>query len=606
LTYPDGFWVGKDEHNGLPSLERPDAPKSRWSWEAVAAVERPADPVVSPDGATVAFVVHGECSDVWTVGVDGGFPTRITTDRGPYMSWASSPLAWSPDGSRLAFVQDGAVWVVPGDGGEAKEIHDGDTPSWVDDETLLVTIDRDSKTRLALLPLDDPWPKAVSPEGWEVYGSRPVPGGALFVRFPDDDLNASQIWRVELPDGTPEQLTGVAGMHDFDPEPSPDGKTIVFSSERDGWYGLRALDLATGSERALTNVEADLTGARWHQSGDRLVAIRFRRGRSDLVVVDYPSGEISIVSEGGEWAYPSWAGDDIVAVHEDHRTPPRMVRVGADGTLHQLTGPPPSQTSKTPHASFQEVTYPSFDGLEIHGFLFEPQHAEGRTAPAVVYPHGGPTAAYTDSWDGVAQYFVDKGYAWLAINFRGSTGYGRDFERANHGVWGVADTEDCLAAADYLAGLSWVDPERIAIFGASYGSYMALASLARDPRHRFAGGVLKYGDSDIATSWAQGNRSGREDLERQMRTPATARQAYRDGSPLWLAENIEVPMLIAHGEQDEIVHPDQSAQLVEELKRLGKRFEYVTYPTEAHGLLRVGPFVHFHRRLERFLDWHLM
>ena len=94
--------------------------------------------------------------------------------------------------------------------------------------------------------------------------------------------------------------------------------------------------------------------------------------------------------------------------------------------------------------------------------------------PAVVYPHGGPTDCYADDWDGHAQYFVDKGYAWLAINFRGSTGYGRDFERKNHGVWGVDDTKDCLAAADYLRTLDWVDGERLGIFGASYGSYMAL------------------------------------------------------------------------------------------------------------------------------------
>ena len=102
--------------------------------------------------------------------------------------------------------------------------------------------------------------------------------------------------------------------------------------------------------------------------------------------------------------------------------------------------------------------------------------------PAVVYPHGGPTDAYADEWDGHAQYFVDKGYAWLAINFRGSTGYGRDFERRNHGVWGVDDTKDCLAAADFLRTLDWVDGERLGIFGASYGSYMALLRGDRRPR----------------------------------------------------------------------------------------------------------------------------
>jgi dipeptidyl aminopeptidase/acylaminoacyl peptidase len=211
-----------------------------------------------------------------------------------------------------------------------------------------------------------------------------------------------------------------------------------------------------------------------------------------------------------------------------------------------------------------------------------------------------------DEWDGVAQYFVDKGYAWFAINFRGSTTYGREFERADHGVWGVADTEDCLAAYDHLASLDWIDSSRVAIFGASYGSYMATHSVIDDPQHRFACAVAKYGDCDILTSWAQSDLVGRLDLERMMGHPRDHREWYRAGSPIHRVENIAVPILVAHGELDERVHPLQAVELVDALKRLGRQFEYVTYPTEGHGLLRTEPFLHFHQRLERFLDWHLM
>ena len=255
----------------------------------------------------------------------------------------------------------------------------------------------------------------------------------------------------------------------------------------------------------------------------------------------------------------------------------------------------------------EEVTFGSRDGLEIPALLFRPATASAeRPAPAVVYPHGGPTDAYADEWDGHAQFFLDKGYAWLAVNFRGSTGYGREFERANHGVWGVKDVWDCLAAADHLRGLDWVDGERLAIFGSSYGSYMALLSVTDDPEHRFRCAVAKYGDCDILTSWAQGDREGVQDLERMMGHPATAREAYRAGSPFHRLAQVTVPLLVAHGERDDRVSPKQSEQLVAELRRLGKRFEYVTYPTEAHGFLRHGPQLHFYRRLERFLDWYLI
>jgi dipeptidyl aminopeptidase/acylaminoacyl peptidase len=223
----------------------------------------------------------------------------------------------------------------------------------------------------------------------------------------------------------------------------------------------------------------------------------------------------------------------------------------------------------------------------------------------VVYPHGGPTSHYGDEWDGHAQYFVDKGYAWLAINFRGSTSYGLEFERANHGDWGVGDVDDCIAAAGYLAGLGWVDPGRVAIYGASYGSYLALASLVREDTP-YACAVAKYGDCDILTSWAQGDREGIADLERMMGRPADNRQAYRAGSPVHDIGRINRPILVAHGERDARVHPKQSEELVEALDQVGATYEYFTYPTEGHGLLRREPQLHFYRRMERFLDWYLM
>ena len=147
------------------------------------------------------------------------------------------------------------------------------------------------------------------------------------------------------------------------------------------------------------------------------------------------------------------------------------------------------------------MTFESFDGLEIPAFLMRPRGASPeRPVPAVVYPHGGPTDCYADEWDGHAQYFVDSGYAWLAVNFRGSTGYGRDFERLGHGVWGVDDTKDCLAAADFLRTLEWVDGERLGIFGASYGSYMSLCAVTFDPEHRFRCAVLRHGAAACRTS----------------------------------------------------------------------------------------------------------
>jgi dipeptidyl aminopeptidase/acylaminoacyl peptidase len=135
---------------------------------------------------------------------------------------------------------------------------------------------------------------------------------------------------------------------------------------------------------------------------------------------------------------------------------------------------------------------------------------------------------------------------------------------------------------------------------------MAFSSLAH-PKNRFACGASKYGgDSDILTSWAQGDRAGREDLERQMGHPSSNRKAYHAGSPIHGIERITRPLLLAQGEKDSRVHPGQAEDLVEGLDRIGATYEYITYPGEGHGLLRRDSQIHFFRRLERFLDWHLM
>jgi dipeptidyl aminopeptidase/acylaminoacyl peptidase len=408
--------------------------------------------------------------------------------------------------------------------------------------------------------------------------------------------------------GAVRRLTGVPDMHDRSPEWSPDGHAIAYASERSGFYELHLVGRDGANDRPLTSTGADHSDHEWHPDGTRLLAVRCERNRFHLVVVDAADGSAEELARGGTWCTPHWtAAGDIIAGYEDHATPRELRRLAAGAEPSTIHAPAPRAIRHAPHAELEDVAYRSFDGVEIPAFLMRPRNASADApVPAVVYPHGGPTSYYGDDWDGHAQYFVDKGYAWLAINFRGSTGYGREFERLNHGVWGVDDTKDCLAAADFLRTLDWVDGERLGIFGASYGSYMALLSVTDDPEHRFRCAVPKYGDCDITTSWAQGDRNGVQDLERMMGTPAQAREAYIAGSPYHRLENVEVPLLIAHGERDERVSPKQSEQLVARLRRLGKTFEYVTYPTEAHGLLRAGPQLDFYRRLERFLDWNLI
>ncbi|MBN1528701.1 MAG: S9 family peptidase [Thermoleophilaceae bacterium] len=613
------IWIGKEEHEGVLAQPRKDLkPPPHWRLEAVARTPRPRSLTVAADRRRAVMIEDGETSDVWLVDLESlGPPERLTTGRDPMPYWEDAEPRLSPGGETVAYVDGKHVWLAPTAGGPPRRLAEGTSAVWTPDGRLVIGVKRDDTSRLAIVDADDAWPRrlatdhgglgehgdegdaAVSPDGTEV----------AYMFWPREDLKRGEIRVAAIDGGGVRVLASAPGMMADSPAWSPDGSTIVYRSEHSGFHELHAVARDGSGERQLTSAGADHSQADWHPDGTRLVCVRGRRNRFDLVVVDARDGSADVLAEGGTWSCPHWtAAGGVVAAYDDHATAPELRALTPGAPARTIHAPAPRAIRSAPHAALEDVAFPTFDGREIPGFLMRPREGSsmGSPVPAVVYPHGGPTDAYTDAWDGHAQYFVDRGYAWLAVNFRGSTGYGRDFERLNHDDWGVGDTKDCLAAADYLRTLDWVDGDRLGIFGASYGSYMALLAVTDDPEHRFRCAVCKYGDCDITTSWAQGDRMGVQDLERMMGPPSGARDAYIAGSAYHRLENVRAPLLIAHGEQDIRVSPKQSEQLVARLRRLGKTFEYVTYPTEAHGLLRAEPQLDFYRRLERFLNWTLM
>lgn len=595
-------WLGREEHGGVPSQVRPDfLLPPHWRLDAIYATARPHHPAVSPNGTHIAFILSAEAtSDIYTVPVTGGQPVRLTTNRKLASYWEDTGPKWSPDGTAIAYTSGDDTFIVEVDGGPPRRLPGVALGHWLTDTQLVVIVDRKRTTRLALVSVDDPWPLPFGPKGGDVGQVSVAEDGRVVATFwPRDDFNRSDII-VARPDGDWITLVGHEDRRALDAAVT--GNRVSYALEEGDWRAVYVTDLDGASHDILAKDDADFSDLTWSRDGTRLTAIRSRRGQADLVTIAR-DGTVETVETGGLWQTPAWAGDTLVAVHESYDTAPRLVSLDETKPEVLLDGAPAS-VATAPHRGFQRVTYTTSDGVDIEGFLFKPDDTS-RPVPAVVYPHGGPTSVYGDEWDGHAQYFIDKGYAWFAINFRGSTTYGLGLERANHDDWGVGDTRDCIEAGRFLRGLDWIDGERLAIFGASYGSYLALTSLVH-PENPFACGVAKYGDCDILTSWAQGDRPGGDDLERMMGHPSANRRGYHAGSPIHAIEGIDRPILIAHGEKDARVHVKQAEELVAELKRLGKRYEYVTYPDEGHGFLRRDPQIDFYKRLEKFLDWHLM
>lgn len=619
-----------EERHGWPAQARPDRQlPDPWTPELLTGWNHIHHHGLSPDGQHLAFVWQREGnSDLYVMPIHGpadqGFrdawPRRLTFDRPAQPSWTDCPPRWSPDNHLLTYAARGDIWLVAIDGGRPRRLTEGQfgdsTPIFSPDGSRVYFVSGrgDHENLCYTTPAAD-WPVALTRLPGDISDPRPSPDGrqVAFVFHPPDDLNRREICLVSSEGGEVRHLTGAPAVWDMQPRWAPDSSAIAFTSNRSGWTELYLFTLATGELRQLTSSEADVASFGWSPGGRRIALAINRNGAADLYLLKVASGELQPLRLANGWhSLPQWRSDRhwLTVEYESASTLPDVWRVDTiTGEARPVTFSTPPALAAAGMVEPEFVTFPSSRGAVIPGLLFRPARASAaQPCPAIVYPHGGPTDEHARYFDMTAQWLVAKGYAVLTPNYRGSTGYGLAHQQALHGNWGVLDCDDVLAAADYLAGLDWVDGDRLGIFGASYGSYLAVLALARDDRQprRFKCGVAKYGDCDILASWAQGDRPGREDLERQMGHPAANRAAYRAGSPVHDVANIQAPLLILHGDDDVRVHPKQSQQLVEALKSHDKTFELVVYAGEGHGFLQPANLQHFYAALERFLDWYLL
>jgi dipeptidyl aminopeptidase/acylaminoacyl peptidase len=607
----------KYERNGWPSLKRPDLkPPEGWSLSLLTSLERIRTHSLSPDGKTIAYIKDGESlSDVFMLPLNGRWPARITTDRPLAPYWDDEIPAWSPDGQGLAFGVKGHVHVVPREGGLPKKITDftsaASGPRFMPDSRgLIVTVERNDIDQLLLTDIDGCWPRALTVDtAGDHWDARPSPDGKrityILRRF--DDLNRLDVILLEIETGKSITLYGKPSTRALSPKWSPDGEWIAFiaqETERDEIYLVRP---SGEGLHQLTNTGYDVAQFEWSPNSKQLAVIFNRNGSFDLSLAEAETGSVVDLRTGaGVHSNPNWSPDGVFLTYEYESSllPPDLYRIDLSSKqVTQLTFSTPPAILKNKKILPEIVTYKSYDGLEIPAFLYRPERPNGA---AVLYPHGGPKDQYVFFWDDLAQYFTAKGYFYLAPNYRGSTGYGKQFERANYNDWGVGDTQDCLHGAKFLQNFKEIRPESIGIAGGSYGGYMTICALARDPEYLFACGVSKYGDSNLVSSWALCEKRLRYYTEIFLGHPSVNTTFYLKASPITDVKNVQKPMLILHGLLDTIVPPESSEEWVEALKRHDKVFEYKTYDDEPHGFLRRENLQDVYERMEQFLDWYLL
>ncbi len=258
-------------------------------------------------------------------------------------------------------------------------------------------------------------------------------------------------------------------------------------------------------------------------------------------------------------------------------------------------------------AEMKPITYTSRDGLTIHGYLTLPKGLKPKNLPVVMNPHGGPWARDVWGFNPTVQFLANRGYAVIQVNFRTSTGYGRKFVEAGFKQWGLAIQDDITDGVHWLIEQGIADSKRVGIYGGSFGGYATLAGVAFTP-DLYACGVDYVGTSNLFThikAFPPYWESIRAMYYEAVGDPEKDKELYEKISPLFHADKIKVPMLVAQGANDPFVNKAESDQIVEALKKRGIEVEYMVKDNEGHGFRNEENRFDFYRAMERFLGKHL-
>ncbi|HVA33735.1 MAG TPA: LpqB family beta-propeller domain-containing protein [Candidatus Baltobacteraceae bacterium] len=553
-------------------------------------------PAISPDGKQVAFVAHGA---MMIVPADGSVAAkRMFFDRGQL-----SDPRWSPDGSTLAFVS-------------ARTDHS------------FIGIYRNDATPIQYLA---PTTSFDGMPRWSLDGSR-----IAFVRMhgdggpPQNPLNWNpqpwQIWVADVRSGDARRVyaSGDAprdSLSQFAMLHWMAGDRLVFVSERDNWPHLYAVSANGGSARLLTPGAFQIEDTA--VTPDRRALVYSANtgstpgddDRRHLFRVDVATGRIAELTAGASSETgPAALSDDAVAFSRATAQQPLLVTLLASGRRRTIDAdmlPPdfPSSELVTP----QEVSWHAPDGWLIHGQLFLPR-GTGRH-PAVVFVHGGPPRQMLLTWHymdyytngyAVNQYLVSRGFTVLSINYRLGIGYGHDFQYPAHwGPTGASEYQDVLAGARWLQRNPHVAPDRIGIWGGSYGGYLTALALARNS-DVFKAGADYHGVHDWSFDidnpvwgFTQPKRYQQYDTKKLMRI---AWESSPDASiATWRS-----PVLLIQGDDDRNVEFHQMVDLVERLRRTHVRYEQLVIPNEIHGFLRYASWLRSDTATAQFLETQLM
>ena len=396
-------------------------------------------------------------------------------------------------------------------------------------------------------------------------------------------------------------------------------------SDRDGWDHLYLVSTSGGDPVQITHGEYEVRNPSWSTDGSRIVFDHNLPGKPGVRYLAIAAiGEdaskpaiVDVTSGRGTNIAPLWSpdGHQVVYQHTDPQTSAELFVADTASRSEQpkrLTHSMPAGVDGTAFVEPELVSYSAPDGGKVPAYVFVPKGLDrSRKHPAIVWVHGDGINQNYDGWHvernyavyySFHQYLLQRGYVVIAPDYRGSIGYGREWREGVYLDVGGKDSRDAAAAADYLKTLSFVDADRIGIWGLSYGGFFTLKALTDRPT-TYRCGVDVAGVPDFAMWWVD---PGGPWVNARMGTPKQHPALYSQAAPIDRIEQLSRPLLVLHGTSDVNVPYVESVRLVDRLLKTRKDFEFMMYPGEFHYFQRTHVLRDAWQRVERFFASNLM
>lgn len=461
---------------------------------------------------------------------------------------------------------------------------------------------READNELVVISTDGSGKPQVIASGKDFYSSpriSPSGDGIAWTSWdhPNMPWDGTELWSATFnEDGTIAFEAQIAGGKDesiIQPEWSPGG-LLHFISDRTGWWNLHSW--RNGAAENLLAEEFDAGGPSWAfrfstycLQEDGTALLRKSEGANGTLVKIAPAGGRTGVIEVPytDISNVKAAGNSVYFIGASPTQQPVIVRLNLSSEATEMIKKSSSVEVDPAYISVPEpITFPTTDSAVAHAYYYAPKSAEftgetGELPPLMVICHGGPTGATSPSLSLMTQYWTSRGVAVVDVNYRGSTGYGRQYRNALREKWGLYDSDDCIAAADYLAKRSDADPKRTVIRGGSAGGYTTINALTF---HKvFAAGAAYYGIADLSVFLDDTHKFESRYLDSLIGPYPEQKQRYHDRSAINFTDQLSAPMIIFQGLEDKIVPPSQAEIMVKALEQKKIMHAYVPFEGEQHG-----------------------